>query len=505
MSMPEYAYRMTRRTLLGLPALAAVGLPLAAQTVPEGKKLRVLILTGQTDLPYHNWRETTPFLRAILENTGRFDVRVLEEVTGATARTLAPYDVLLLNYNGPRWGPEAERAIEDFVRGGKGLVAFHGVSYGEFYGMEFQKRWVPGKPGAEWAAYGDLIGSTWEASKIGHAVRHAFPVKVDAAHPITRGMELEFMVNDELYHRMTLKPGVQVLARAFSAKEVGGTGNEEPLAWTLAFGQGRVFHTPLGHDTSAMYSEGFVTMLARATEWAASGQVTLPPRIPLEMPFATDAVRTLFVTGGHGYDPAIYDVLQGWPDVRWAHAGSQKDAFRPQMEKSWDVIVLYDMANDLGEEQRRNLQAYVEAGKGIVALHHSIVDYTSWPWWHEEVIGGKYYEKAVEGHEASHFKDDVPMVCHPVRERANHPVIRGVGHLETIDEAYRGMWHSPKTTVLMETDQPLNDKPVVYIGPGAGTARAVYIQLGHGRHTMHHPGYRRLVHNAILWAGRRLG
>jgi hypothetical protein len=37
----------------------------------------------------------------------------------------------------------------------------------------------------------------------------------------------------------------------------------------------------MGHDTEAMKSAGFVTTLARGTEWAASGKVTLP--VPPEM------------------------------------------------------------------------------------------------------------------------------------------------------------------------------------------------------------------------------
>jgi hypothetical protein len=39
---------------------------------------------------------------------------------------------------------------------------------------------------------------------------------------------------------------------------------------------------------------------------------------------------------------------------------------------------------------------YVEAGKGIVALQHSIVDFTSWPWWYEDVTGGKSFEPELD-------------------------------------------------------------------------------------------------------------
>lgn len=86
---------------------------------------------------------------------------------------------------------------------------------------------------------------------------------------------------------------------------------------------------------------------------------------------------------------------------------------------------------------------------------------------------------------------------------ANHPVIRGVGPLPVTDEAYKGMWLSPAIKALMEVDHPLNDKPVVYIGPHP-TARVVYIQLGHDESTMRHPGYRKLVRNAVLWAAGRM-
>jgi hypothetical protein len=39
------------------------------------------------------------------------------------------------------------------------------------------------------------------------------------------------------------------------------------------------------------------------------------------------------------------------------------------------------------------------------------------------------------------------------------------------------MWHSPEINVLMETSNPLNDKPVVYIGPHPKT-RVIYDRDG---------------------------
>ena len=480
------------RILTVLAVLAAS----AAATPPA----RILIVTGQSDIQYHDWRANTLFLRTLLESTGRFEVRQTEEPRGLTREALAAYDAVLVSYNGPRWGAAAEKALEQFVRSGKGLVTFHGVTYGPLAGTTQLAGggWARTEP---WAAFLDMLGTSWAPGNIGHAPRHAFAVKVtDPAHPITRGLDGEFTVNDELYHKMDHRPGIHVLASAFDDPARGGTGKEEPVAWTVAYGKGRAFHCTLGHDTNALYVQNVMALLARAVEWAATGNVTLAAGAALANP-SPSAVRVLVVTGGHAYDPSFYSVFEGRPEIVWSHAISQKDAFSPNLLQQSDVLVLYDMYNQIGEAEKRNLRSFVEAGKGVVALHHSIVDYTSWPWWYEEVIGGKYFEQADGDHPASHYKEGVPIVARAAAGRQDHPIVRGLGELVTIDECYQGMWHSPRIQVLMETDAPCNDRPLVYLGPRPNT---VYIQLGHGTHTHQHPGYRQLVRNAILWSAGRL-
>ena len=56
---------------------------------------------------------------------------------------------------------------------------------------------------------------------------------------------------------------------------VTGKGLDQPMLWTVNYGDGRVFATVLGHDVEAMSSAVFRVTLARGTEWAASGHVTL--------------------------------------------------------------------------------------------------------------------------------------------------------------------------------------------------------------------------------------
>ena len=75
-----------------------------------------------------------------------------------------------------------------------------------------------------------------------------------------------------------------VLASAFATKETRGSGEHEPLLMTVSYGQGRVFHTALGHGMEAIKCVGFAVTLQRGTEWAATGKVTIP--VPKDFPTA---------------------------------------------------------------------------------------------------------------------------------------------------------------------------------------------------------------------------
>jgi hypothetical protein len=227
--------------------------------------LRVLILTGSSDLPSHDWQTTTPVLQELLKECCTMQV-------SANPRALPPlhqFDVLLLHYNGPRWGAASEKAVEEFVRNGGGLVALHGISYGPLTGFEQAKPgWRPTAEGP-WPAYAPLIGCVWKTENIGHARRGPFTVRwILRDHPIARGLPESFAADDELYHRITLSPDAQVVAVAWSDPKVGGTGREEPQIWTTAFGSGRTVHLTLGHDAKALRL--MRDPLVRALRWAGT-------------------------------------------------------------------------------------------------------------------------------------------------------------------------------------------------------------------------------------------
>ena len=269
--------------------------------------------------------------------------------------------------------------------------------------------------------------------------------------------------------------------------------NFEPPAtdeflWTVEYGKGRVFHTTLGHDAAAMAQPGFRQTLARGAEWAARGEIAPETAATKAAP-----VRAMLVVGGHDHDPSFYSIFEDHPGIQ-VNVNPHPKAFEGEMRERYDVLVMYDLLGGLSEKKRANLRNFAEAGKGIVVLHHALASNGDWPWWYQEVVGGRYLL------DKSTYKHDVELTVAPF---ASHPVLRGIPPMRLVDETYQGMWFSPDNTVLLKTGEPTSDGPVAWISRYA-KSRVIAIQLGHDRQAHNYPPFRQLIHNAILWAGGKL-
>jgi type 1 glutamine amidotransferase len=278
-----------------LRALTSVGLcsVLAAQAPAP---VPVLLVSGANN---HDWEWTTPEIKTVLEETGRFAVTVtLEPAKDLAAPDLGQrFRALVLNYNGPRWGEPAEGNFLAAVRAGTGVVVIHAAN-NAFDG---------------WKEYEQLVGLCWRQGT-GHGTYHPFDVYVvDGNHPITRGMADMHQHPDELYHRLVPTPGAEyrVLLSAYSDPKAGGTGRFEPMGTVATFGQGRVFHTPLGHTwkdqlptRATWFDPQLRRLVARGTEWAATGAVTLDPAPPNFLSDEERAQNFVLLFDGHS--------LQGW-------------------------------------------------------------------------------------------------------------------------------------------------------------------------------------------------
>lgn len=217
------------------------------------------------------------------------------------------------------------------------------------------------------------------------------------------------------------------------------------------------------------------------------------------LPVATAQIRVQLTTGGHPHDISFYSIFDGANDLAIT-VNPHPSTFHRPLRNVADVIVLYDLNDISTEKDRQNIRAFLEGGGGLVVLHHALANNWQWKWWYEEVVGGRYLIGADGPLPRSRFKVNVVLTARPVRM---HPVLHGVGELRFEDEAYKGMWISEESQVLMETENPENDKPVVWIGPWR-KSRVIAIQLGHGPGAYRDSGFRRLVSNAVLWAAGKL-
>jgi len=255
------------------------------------EKIKVLLVDGQNN---HAWQQTTPLIKQTLEGCGLFTVEIATSpASGQDLSTFVPtfsdYKVVVLNYNGDDWSQPTREAMEKFVASGGGLVSVHAAD-NSFPGWDAYNRMI-GLGG--WGGRNETNGpyirwkedikaftrDTSAGSGGAHGQRTPFLMVVrDSDHPVTGGLPKSWMQTEDELYAMLRGPAenMHVLATAFSDTSTGGSGEHEPVLMSIAFGNGRVFHTTLGHDVVAMSGTAFQVTLQRGTEWAATGEVTLP-------------------------------------------------------------------------------------------------------------------------------------------------------------------------------------------------------------------------------------
>jgi type 1 glutamine amidotransferase len=209
-------------------------------------------------------------------------------------------------------------------------------------------------------------------------------------------------------------------------------------------------------------------------------------------------IRVMVVTGGHPYDTSFDSLFEGYEQIS-ARVYPRDTAFKRDFRSTIDVLVLYDLTQEITEEEKTNFRNFVESGKGLVVLHHAVADYwKTWPWY-QTLIGAKYYLVTEGDRKAS--KPTIGQIV-TARVVAEHPVTAGLGPMVWEEETYGGMTLAPTIKPLLETDNPTSEKCIAWISPQE-KARVVVTIAGHDRKAHLHPGYRRLVRNAIVWSAGR--
>jgi type 1 glutamine amidotransferase len=215
---------------------------------------------------------------------------------------------------------------------------------------------------------------------------------------------------------------------------------------------------------------------------------------------STPKTRLLVVTGGHDFEKAPFFKLFQTDTLTYQaveHPRAQA-LFKPAAAIQYDVIVLYDMWQDITEEAKADLVKLLQQGKGLVALHHCLASYQNWPEY-EKIIGGKYYLKneVINGIDvpASTYQHDVDFLVHVV---TGHPVTRGLADFKIHDETYGKFGVQSSVQILLTTTEPTSGKTIGWAHE-YGRSKVVYLALGHDHLAYENPNFQKLLYQAIAW------
>lgn len=215
-----------------------------------------------------------------------------------------------------------------------------------------------------------------------------------------------------------------------------------------------------------------------------------------------DKIRVLVITGGHDFEQEpFFKLFKDNSDISYRaveHPNAQA-LLKADAAKDFDVLVLYDMHQEITDEAKADFLARLKEGKGLVVLHHAIADYQQWPEY-AKIIGARYYleKTVVHGVEKprSAYKHGLHFTIHVADGK--HPVTRGVKDFEIHDETYNLFDVAKDCHVLLTTDEPESNK-VIGWAKTYGRARIVYLQSGHDHFAYENPSYQQILKQAIRW------
>jgi hypothetical protein len=217
-------------------------------------------------------------------------------------------------------------------------------------------------------------------------------------------------------------------------------------------------------------------------------------------------IRVLLSYGGHGFEEqpffAMFDAL---PGVVYTKAQLPKDAdlLKPGLEKQYDAIVMYDMVAAITPEQQKAFVALLNAGIGLVSLHHNMGAHRDWDEF-PKIIGGRFFVKDGEIGGKKYTKsgwshgEDMKITV----ADQQHPITRGLKDFVIHDESYNKYYTAANVRVLLKTDYPKNDPSVAWVTQ-YGKSRVFYLMLGHDHLAWENPNYSEILARGVRWAANK--
>ncbi len=230
--------------------------PTSSITTPQG--VRKVLVFYRCQYPHTSIATANFAYEQIAKSSGAFEATFSDDPADISPANLAQFDALLLNNTtdfDKTIGESGQKAILEFVRGGKGLIGVHAAA-------DSCKDWIDGarmingvfqchpwKPQGTWAfkltspehSINQAIGGT------GFWLRDEIYAYREGTHDKTQSRELISLDLDrpENHDAPELHPEQLHMTNAIPLR---------PVAWIHRFGDGRVFYSNFGHNNTTYWS-----------------------------------------------------------------------------------------------------------------------------------------------------------------------------------------------------------------------------------------------------------
>lgn len=187
-----------------------------------------------------------------------------------------------------------------------------------------------------------------------------------------------------------------------------------------------------------------------------------------------------------GYDVVVEDTLEVYADA--------------ELMRGTDLVVQSWTMGEILPDELTGLRDAVAAGTGLAGWHGGVVDAFRASPEYSQLTGGVFL---------AHPRDLVEHTIEVVPERADHPVVRGLGSLTLVTEQYWVATDSlndvlATTTVRADPDDPWSApvrSPAIWTRTW-GRGRVFVCTPGHRVSDLDVPELRGVIERGLLWASR---
>ena len=157
-------------------------------------------------------------------------------------------------------------------------------------------------------------------------------------------------------------------------------------------------------------------------------------------------------------------------------------------EGNYDAVILYYHEKNISSELFDCIRKFTENGGGVLALHSSMASFKQ-NTRYQELLGGKF-----ESH------DKIKTIDVFARDK-DHPIAEGIDGFTVRDELYIHECHQDIEVVLACENNGWAE-PVLWT-KNYGRGRVCYFAPGHCPNVWLNSAVRKVIHNSLLWVGRR--